>query len=199
MTCLAGNPGMGIVGHFFIMGKVALPAIPGHLIMVVKGGGFRMTDRAGHSGVRSLIIFFHIYQRDTLFRHLLGLGPLTGMAVETEPGNHSFIFWTFRFSLEVAGYAAKVLRLILRQVCSKLMTGSALFMTGPVRIEFAGPPISRLHLIMRVMAADTMAVRIRIPDFFCTVKTLFNIVHDIVVTRKAFLNDKKVSQFLVDV
>ena len=64
MACLAGNPGMGIARHFFIMGKVALTAISRLLSIVVKGRRLWMTGRAGYSGMGRGIIFFPIYQGD---------------------------------------------------------------------------------------------------------------------------------------
>ena len=44
----AGNPGMGIICHLFIMGKMALTAVSAHLITMTKFRGAGVAIQAGN-------------------------------------------------------------------------------------------------------------------------------------------------------
>ena len=48
----AGNPGMRIMSHLFIMGKMALAAVSGHLITMTKFCGAGVAIQAGNIHMR---------------------------------------------------------------------------------------------------------------------------------------------------
>ena len=64
MTRLARDTRMGVMGHLFIVGQVALSAVDGFLVMVCKGCGVFVTRGAVQACMGRVCIGFFIHQRD---------------------------------------------------------------------------------------------------------------------------------------
>jgi hypothetical protein len=101
---------MGIAGHLFIMGKMALVAISQPLAGVLKLSRLRMTSSTGDSIVGCGLIFPLTYQGDYLPGHLLSLSACLAVAVETEPSDPFHPPGDLRVNREMALHAGLIFR-----------------------------------------------------------------------------------------
>lgn len=109
VACLAGDPHMGIMGHLFFVGQMALQTVHGGLPVMAECGGVFVAFGAGHVRMGSGIIGFTIHQWDVSLRFNLCFGAVVSMTVETEGSGLFNFFWAFLAVSLVTGHAGCVL------------------------------------------------------------------------------------------
>ena len=75
---------MRVMGNFFVVRQMALTAVSGCLISVLKSGGIGMTGRTGKTGMGRISIIFCSDQRCGPSGRYLGLGPAVSVTVQAQ-------------------------------------------------------------------------------------------------------------------
>jgi hypothetical protein len=184
---------MQIMNHFFIMGQMALPAIPRFLQIMLELCSAGMADRAGHSRVRSELIVLGDDQRNLHSRPFLGISPLLSVTVKADPSHPPFIFRTHE---EVTSHACFILLRKRRQSLSLLVACTALLMAWLGRIETVwllpeGNLLPEEDLFMGIMTGQTLIICFGAVDLLGSMDTLTKLVLCIPVANKAMVCFKK--------
>jgi hypothetical protein len=199
MAGAARNPHMGVVGHFFVMGKMAIATVAHHLRRVRELSGAGMTDCAGGLGMgRGRIILF-IDQRDLQTRQLLSFGPGLRMAVKTEFLNLVRALRIFEVDPAMAGHASLILTRGLAKGRSRLMACPTLFVTGFAWFEFPHAVVSEPALGMGFVAADTIRICLTIFDNFGAMDPFIQVGGHLIMAGQACFRVKEVGPFFGDI
>lgn len=146
----AAHGGMQIVGHFFVVGQMALAAIARLLIAVAESSGLRVTDQAGDIPVGRLLVACRINQGKNMRWLLCGI-----MAVKTKFNASAHGRRIVTGSGQMAIKAWPVFLVRARQPGLKFMAQAAFNRYRPAEVRSNG--IFRLpKLVVRVVARQTV-------------------------------------------
>lgn len=183
---------MGVMGYFFIMGRMTLGTLSPLLGVMRELRCLRVTDGTRDNLVGCGEVFPDIYGGNPFLGHFLCPGFPFAMAVKTEPGHLPAAHWIICRHGSMAGHAFPVRSGWRRQGRPFFMAYVALLTRGSVSITSFPQGRIKGKLGMGIVTLYALSVILIFLDPECSVKALFQPLFNIIMAGKTLIGLKKI-------
>ena len=189
---------MRVMGNLFVVRQMALTAVSGCLIPVLKAGGIGMTGRTSKVGMGRISIIFCSDQRCGPSGSYLGLGPAVSVTVQTQAFDLLLRLCNLGPRCYMTSHTGSIFFGKARKLVAFFVAGTALLRRRPLRVISALIVIQH-QLFMGIVAGQTVFILFGIVYFLSAVHPAVQVFLNLVVALGTSVLAEKGRQIFVNV